>query len=177
MTETRIADLDWLPSDMNYSWEGQEKCHAWAERKKNPKKGINTHCDVFTLCPIFHNLGFLKILHRTGEDLVNQVGTCAGFIIAQTHVSLALSATISVQVKLEVLFTSRDIPTQLGGSSWTSLSYSSRPCGHLNSNWEQIFNNCVPDVDTKWRAPVAKFAKSFWLKGSLDLSGHPSSRN
>lgn len=65
---------------------------------------------MFTLCPIFHNLGFLKIPHRTGEDLVNQVGTCAGLVIAQMHVSFALSATISVQVKLEVLFTSRDIP-------------------------------------------------------------------
>lgn len=82
---------------------------------------------MFTRCPIFHNLGFLKILHRTAENLVNQAGTCAGLVIAQMHISFALSATISVQVKLEVLFTSTDIPIQLRGSSWTSLNYSSRP--------------------------------------------------
>lgn len=81
------------------------------------------------------------MLHRTGEDLVNQAGTRAGLVIAQMHSSFALSATISEQVKLKVFLTSSNIPMQLGGSSWTSLSYSSRPCGHLDSNWEQIFNN------------------------------------
>lgn len=48
VTETRIADLDWIPSDMNYSWEGQERCHVQVEQK-NPKYGINTHCGGFIL--------------------------------------------------------------------------------------------------------------------------------
>lgn len=109
MTETRIAELDWLPSDMNYSWEGQEQCHAQMEQK-NPNK-VLIHIVMGSLyVPIFQYLGFLKILHGTGEDLVYQVEACAVLVTAQMQVFFALSAAGFMQVKVKVLFTSRVMP-------------------------------------------------------------------
>lgn len=43
--------------------------------------------------PIFHYLGFFKILHGTGEDLVYQVGASAVLVTAQIQAFFALSAT------------------------------------------------------------------------------------
>lgn len=85
MTETRIADLDWIPSDMNYSWEGHKQCHAQVE-KKIPNM-VLIHVAVGShYVPIFHYLGFLEILQGTGEDLVYQAGACAVLVTAQMQV-------------------------------------------------------------------------------------------
>lgn len=76
--------------------------------KKIPNK-VLTHMVMDSLyAPIFYYLGFLKILHGIG-DLVSQVGGSAVLGTAQMQVFFALSATIFMQVKPKVLFTSRVI--------------------------------------------------------------------
>ena len=51
--------------------------------KKVPNK-VLIHIVIGLLyVPIFHYLGFLKILHGTGEDLVYQIGVCAVLVTAQ----------------------------------------------------------------------------------------------
>lgn len=78
--------------------------------KKIPNK-VLIHIVMASLyVPIFHYLGFLKILHGTGEDLVYHVGACAVLVTAQMQVFFALSATVFMQVKPKALFTSRVVP-------------------------------------------------------------------
>lgn len=101
MTETRIADLDWIPSDMNYSWEGQERCHVQVEQKIPNMVLIHIVVGSYYI-PVCHYQGFLEILQETGEDWVYQARACAVLVTAQMQVFFALSATVFVQVKLEV---------------------------------------------------------------------------
>lgn len=61
-------------------------------KKKIPNK-VLIHIVMGSLhVPIFQYLGFLKILHGTGEDLVYEVEACAVLVTAQMQVFFALSA-------------------------------------------------------------------------------------
>ena len=81
------------------------------KRSKEVPNKVLTHIVMGSLhVPTFHYLGFLKILHGTGEDLVYQVGAYVVLVTAQMQVFFALSAKVFMQVKLKVLLTSRVIP-------------------------------------------------------------------
>lgn len=118
MTETRIADLDWIPSDMNYSWEGHKQCHAQVE-KKNPKYGINTRSCGFTLCA---HIPLSRLSRDTARDWrrfsLSGWSMCCVSNCTDAGIFFALSATVFMQVKFKVLFASRVVPVQLTGSSW-----------------------------------------------------------
>lgn len=86
--------------------------------------------------PICHYQGFLKILQKTGEDLVYQAGACAMFVTAQMR---GIFCTVSNS------FCAGQTQSLTHGHTASrflmDLIKPLQQCGHINSNWEQVFDN------------------------------------